>query len=77
MTLAGFPLSPEAARAWSRIARDFAIVVVGIFILVHETLKTMSPDPILIGAGLVLLGVPPALRADEWLRGKDEGKESK
>ena len=59
---------PEAARAWGRIFRDFAIVFVGVFILIHETISGSSPDPLLIGAGLVALGLPPALRADEWLR---------
>lgn len=61
-------MDAEAARAWGRIFRDFAIVVVGLFILIHETLTSRAADPLRIGAGLVLLGVPPALRADEWLR---------
>lgn len=61
------PVSPDAARAWTRILRDFVIVLVGVFILLHETLTKDTPDPILIGAGLILLGLPPALRFDEWL----------
>lgn len=70
-------LDPDIAR-WSRVLRDFAIVLVGIFILVHETLTVREPNPLLIGAGLVLLGVPPSLRADEWLRGKNgSGKDQK
>lgn len=35
--------------------------------LVHETLSG-SPQPLIVGAGLVLLGLPPALRLDEILR---------
>lgn len=65
-------VDPEAVRAWTRILRDFAIVIVGVFILIHETLTTQTPNPLLIGAGLVLLGLPPALRADEWLRSRDD-----
>ena len=50
--------------------RDFAIVIVGVFILLHEELSRGSPNPYLIAAGLVALGLPPALRADEWLPGR-------
>lgn len=66
-------MSPENARAWARILRDFAIVIVGVFMLLHETLTSAEPNPLLIGAGLVLLGLPPALRADEWLRNRENG----
>jgi len=61
---------PEIVRAWIRILRDVAIVAVATFILVHETITSRDPNPTLVGAGLVLLGIPPALRADEWLRRK-------
>jgi hypothetical protein len=70
-------VSPEAVRAWTRILRDFAIVLVGVFILLHETLVNGTPDPILIGAGLILLGLPPALRFDEWLKGGTDGDSEK
>jgi hypothetical protein len=59
----------DAVRAYIRILRDAALVFVGAFILIHETLTNQEPNPVLIGAGLVLLGLPPALRADEWIRG--------
>jgi len=65
-------VNPEIARAWVRIIRDLSLVLVGTFILLHETLVDRAADPLRIGAGLVLLGLPPALRADEWLRGKDD-----
>lgn len=68
-------MDPEALRAWTRILRDFAIVIVGVFILLHETLSVGDPNPLLVGAGLVLLGLPPALRADEWLRNRDADQE--
>lgn len=68
-------MDPEIASAWGRILRDVAIVIVGVFILLHETLQSGAPDPALIGAGLVLLGVPPALRADEWLNRRRGGKD--
>ena len=62
---------PEIVRAWIRIVRDLVIVAVATFILVHETVTSRDPNPTLVGAGLVLLGIPPALRADEWLRRRD------
>lgn len=71
----GVLVNPDAVSAWGRIVRDVAIVLVGVFILLHETVSGGPPDPVLIGAGLVLLGVPPALRLDA-LRDKkgDDGK---
>lgn len=61
---------PEIVRAWIRILRDLAIVAIAAFILIHETVTSRDPNPTLVGAGLVLLGIPPALRADEWIRRK-------
>lgn len=58
----------EAIRAWQRILRDLVIVVVGAFMLVYETVGAKEPNPYVIGAGLVALGVPPALRYDERRR---------
>ena len=65
-------MDPEIARAWTRIFRDFALVFLGVFMLVHETVTSRAPNPYLIAAGLVLLGVPPALRADQWLRNRGD-----
>lgn len=50
------------------IVRDLAIVAVALFMLVHETTFSVSPNPYVIGAGLTLLGVPPALRIDRRRR---------
>lgn len=69
-------MNPDDARAWGRILRDLVIVAVGAFILLHEEFGRGSPDPILIAAGLTMLGLPPALRADEWRFGrKGNGQE--
>lgn len=65
-------MDPEAVRAWQRILRDFVIVALAAFILVHETITEGTPNPTLVAAGLVLLGLPPALRVDEWLRRRDK-----
>ena len=67
-------MTPEDVRAWGRVLRDLAIVVIGVFILLHEELSRRAPNPYLIAAGLVALGLPPALRADEWLGGRKNGK---
>lgn len=62
----------EELRAWQRIFRDFLIVIVGAFMLVHETIWSSDPNIYIIGAGLTALGIPPALRLDERLRDRDE-----
>lgn len=59
------PLDPETVRSWVRIGRDTLIVVLGGFMLVWQTVFAADPNPLLVGAGLVLLGLPPALRLDE------------
>ncbi len=58
-------------RAWQRIFRDLVIVGVGGFMLIYETVAAPVPNAYLIGAGLVMLGVPPALRFDERRRNGD------
>lgn len=63
-------MTPDEARAWGRVLRDVLIVAIGAFILVHEELSRGAPNPYLIAAGLIALGLPPALRADEWLGGR-------
>lgn len=50
-------------RAW-KIVRDGALVLCGLFMLAHETITSTSPDPIIIGAALALLGLPSTLRLD-------------
>lgn len=65
-------MNPEAANAWMRILRDAAIVLVAVFMLVHETVTGGQPNAYVIGAGLALLGVPPALRLDSKRREKSD-----
>jgi hypothetical protein len=47
---------------WIRIVRDAALVVIGVFMLLHETIATKNPNPLVIGAALVTLGLPQVLR---------------
>ncbi len=56
--------------AWMRIVRDTVIVVVGTFMLVYETVFIQNPNAYVIGAGLVALGLPPALRLDMRTSGR-------
>lgn len=58
------PQEPDVYRAWIGIARDAAIVVVGVFMLLYETAFVPSPNPYVIGAGLTALGIPAAMRLD-------------
>jgi hypothetical protein len=50
--------------SWISRFRDVIIVTVGGFMLVYETVVVASPNAYIIGAGLVALGLPPALRLD-------------
>lgn len=61
-------LTPSIVRAWVAILRDVAIVAVAAFMLVFETVYAPEPNPYVIGAGLTLLGIPPALRLDSAFR---------
>lgn len=74
----GVRLDPSAARAWLRILRDFSTIAVGTFILLWQTVFVTFPNPLLIGAGLLALGLPPALRLEDvfWnSRRSDEPKD--
>ncbi len=62
--------TPESAREWLWVFRDIVSVTVGAFMLIWQTVLASHPDPLIIGAGLVALGLPPALRIDERLRGR-------
>lgn len=66
----------ERWRARQRIFRDFVIVIVGAFMLIHETVWSKSPNVYLIGAGLAALGVPPLLRLDERIGGGKDGPDA-
>jgi len=55
-----------------KLLRDVAIAALGIFMLVHETLSA-HPQEVIVGAALVLLGVPVALRLDEQRRKNGDG----
>lgn len=57
-------------RAWQGIFRDALMTVLAAFMLIFETVFADIPNPVIIGAGLTLLGIPAALRLDS-LRRKD------
>lgn len=63
-------MNPETIKQWQRIFRDLTIVLVGVFILVYETVWAAVPNWELIAAALTCFGLPPALRVD--LRRKGE-----
>lgn len=63
--------TPEEARAWARIGRDFLLLLLGAFLLVWQTVFAVTPQPLIVGAGLVVLGFPPALRLGEKRAGDE------
>jgi len=46
---------------WLSVARSLALIVVGIFLLVYETAIDDDPNHYIVGAGLIALGVTPAV----------------
>ena len=65
-------MTPEGARQWQAIFRDFVITALATFMLVYETVFVREPNAYIIGAALTLVGIPPALRLDSWRRKADE-----
>lgn len=51
--------------------RDAALFISGLLGIYHETLVTNYDRPVLLGAFLVMLGLPIPLRADERRRRKN------
>jgi hypothetical protein len=64
-------LNPDVVNAWLSILRDVVITMVAAFMLIYETVVKTTPNPYIIGAGLTLLGVPPAIRLDRIRRIKN------
>lgn len=48
-----------------RLLRDVLLACTGVAMLIHETLSP-DPSPLIVGAALTLLGLPAALRYDQW-----------
>lgn len=69
-------MDPSAIRQWQKIFRDFAIVAIGSFMCIYETVAVPNPSEVIVGGGLLLLGLPPALRLDEYIgrRKSDEDR---
>lgn len=44
--------------------RDFVTFALGALTFAHQVVVAASPQPLLVGASLVLMGVPGALRID-------------
>lgn len=57
-------MTPQQWRTWQGIFRDVTITLVAAFMLVYETVVATDPNAYVLGAGLTLLGIPPALRLD-------------
>lgn len=57
----------QAVEAWWPLIRDVWCVTVGTILLVSQ-IRVQTPDPTVIGAGMVLLGVSASGRIQEWAR---------
>lgn len=63
-------MTPEEVRAWMDIFRDVLICSVATFMLVWSVVAVQAPNPYVLGAGLTLFGIPPALRLDKARRSR-------
>lgn len=66
-------MNHDAFRAWQGIFRDIVITCVAAFMLIYDTVFKDTPNLYVIGAGLTMLGIPPALRLDQARRLGKEG----
>jgi len=48
-----------------KIARDVILVVLGCFMLIHETIIAAAPRDLIVGAAFGLLGIPALARLEE------------
>lgn len=62
------------AEAWWPLLRDMGAFGLGSGVLVSQVLA-VTPDPMLVGAGLALIGVTGTGRVQEWAKGRREVRE--
>ena len=56
-------------RVWQRLLVELLVCpALGVFILVWQTAFSDTPDPILVAAGLVLVGAPAVVGLDDLFR---------
>lgn len=67
-------LNREDAAAWQRIGRDIGNSLVGWGMLIWQTVYAVEPNYLLVGAGLLLVGLAPALRVDEMIRRRGDSE---
>jgi hypothetical protein len=52
--------TPEATNAWIELLKTLVLIVVGVFIIVHETVGTDYPSALLLICAAACLGLPIA-----------------
>jgi hypothetical protein len=52
-------------RRHLKLTRDGTLFILGVFLILYETLNGKPPRDALLALAVVLLGLPVALRADE------------
>ncbi len=72
MALEHEPWTPEVVGQWQRIINGLISESVGAFMLIWQTVFASQPSALLVGAGLLAIGVPPALGIDRRLQARSE-----
>lgn len=63
-------LSPESVQVWIRIGLSTILFFVGVGLLIWEAAFVPTPNALIVGAGLLAVGLPPAFRIDALLTPK-------
>lgn len=60
-----------AIRAWQKVFRDILITLLGAFMLISQAVLVDQPNALIVGAALVLLGLPATFRLDDIVKRAD------
>jgi hypothetical protein len=69
-------VKPDSVRGWISVAKDVLLLLVGIFIIIHETLGYDPPSRALLLVAGTCIGLPIATRVKSSINGNG-GKPTK
>lgn len=66
--------SPQSTSEWLEVMKNIVLIVVGVFIIIHETLGADYPSPLLLLCAGACLGLPIlGVIQDARRNGKSDG----
>jgi len=64
-------VKPDSVRSWVMLAKDIVLLLVGIFIILHETIGFDPPSPALLAVAGTCIGLPIVSRVKSSVNGKN------